>query len=154
LALVRLVPYTSDYLEKSWAWLNEPETKRLTMTPDFTREEQIAFFDGLPSRDDYKIWGIATEEGTPIGAAGIKHIDGGTGEVFLYIGEPSWRGRGAGSDVLRLCQERALQLGLDQLTATILPANGQSVRAFEKAGYTIDERGSTADAIRMTKALV
>src|SRR4051794_4044142 len=123
------------------------------MTPDFTREDQIAFFDGLPARDDYKIWGIATEEGAPIGAAGIKHIDDSSGEVFLYIGEPEWRGRGAGLEVLRLCEERALQLGLNGLTATILPANGQSVRAFEKAGYTIDVRGSAADAIQMTKVL-
>ena len=29
------------FLEKSWHWLRDPEIKWLTMTPDFTREEQL-----------------------------------------------------------------------------------------------------------------
>ena len=98
MAGIELVPFTRDYLERSWTWLNDPEVKRLTMTPDFSRAEQAAFFDSLPGRSDYRIWGVASEAGAPIGAAGIKHIDGTSGEVFLYIGEPACWGSGTGPE--------------------------------------------------------
>jgi RimJ/RimL family protein N-acetyltransferase len=147
-----LAPYTREYLERSWAWLNDPEIKRLTMTPDFSPDDQAAFFDGLPDRSDYRIWGVASD-GEPIGAAGIKNIGGTSGEVFLYVGERAWWGRGIGSEILHLCEREARALGLDRLTAVISSANGRSVRAFEKAGYAIDGGGSAADIVRMTKSL-
>lgn len=149
---IALVPYTREYLERSWGWLNDAEIKRLTMTPDFSREDQAAFFHGLPHRNDYRIWGVASD-GEPIGAAGIKHIDGTSGEVFLYVGERGWWGRGIGAEILHLCEREARALGLDCLTAVISSANDRSVRAFQKAGYAIDGGGSTADIVRMGKTL-
>jgi RimJ/RimL family protein N-acetyltransferase len=54
---------------------------------------------------------------------------------------------------LHLCEREARALGLGCLTAVISSANGRSVRAFEKAGYAIDEGHSAADIVRMTKSL-
>ena len=89
-AAIHLEPYNRVYLDLSWDWLRDPEIKALTLTPDFTREQQQAFFDALPRRADYKVWGVASDEGEKIGAAGIKHIDGQDGEFWCYIGERTW----------------------------------------------------------------
>ena len=72
-----LVDFSIEFLEKSWEWLNDPVIKALTMTPDFTREDQENFFKNLPYKDDYWIRGI-TENNLPIGVMGLKHITGAT----------------------------------------------------------------------------
>jgi len=37
-----LVPYSREFLNLSFRWLTDPEIKRLTDTPDITREGQEA----------------------------------------------------------------------------------------------------------------
>jgi RimJ/RimL family protein N-acetyltransferase len=152
-ASICLVPYDRTFLDRSWDWLRDPEIKQLTMTPDFTREDQLAFFDALCRREDYRIWGVAAADGRPIGAAGIKHIRQGSGEVFLYIGERSWWGRGAGQQILQLCEAEARKLGLTRLTMIASQSNGRSIRAFEKSGFTVDGDGSVDGITRMSKVL-
>ena len=39
--MLSLVEYTEEFLELSWLWLSDPEIKELTMTPDFTKKEQL-----------------------------------------------------------------------------------------------------------------
>jgi hypothetical protein len=47
------VRYDERLLEHSWAWLQDPEIKRLTDTPDFTRTAQRSWFESLGGRTDY-----------------------------------------------------------------------------------------------------
>ena len=44
---IKLVDYTLDYLELSWKWLNDPEIKVLTNTPDFSLDQQLKWFNSL-----------------------------------------------------------------------------------------------------------
>lgn len=150
---ISLTQYDRTYLDKSWDWLRDPEIKQLTMAGDFTREEQVSFFESLPVREDYKIWGVAAPDGEPIGAAGIKNISGSTGEFWCYIGERDWWGRGIGGRILELCEEKARDLGLDQLTMIAGANNDRSINAFEKMGFTPDPEWSTADIVHLTKIL-
>ena len=152
-ASICLVPYDRTYLDCSWEWLRDPEIKQLTMAGDFTREEQIAFFESLPTRDNYKIWGVAAPDGQPIGAAGIKNISGSTGEFWCYIGERDWWGRRIGGRILELCEEKASDLGLDQLTMIAGANNDRSINAFEKMGFTPDPEWSTETIVHLTKTL-
>jgi RimJ/RimL family protein N-acetyltransferase len=150
-AMIFLVPFDRSFLDRSWDWLRDPEIKRLTMAPDFTRADQLAFFAHLPAREDYKIWGVVADT-RPIGAAGIKNISAGSGEAFLYIGDKSWWGRGAGVEILQLCEAKARDLGLTELRMEAAPWNERSVRAFEKAGFIVQGSGDD-DLIRMAKQL-
>jgi RimJ/RimL family protein N-acetyltransferase len=150
---IRLVRYDRTYLNRSWDWLRDPEIKELTMAGDFTREDQEAFFASLPERNDYKIWGIQSADGDPIGAAGIKNIRGTTGEFWCYIGERSWWGRRIGGRILELCEEKARELGLDELTMIAGATNDRSIGAFEKMGFTPEPEGSTATVVRFSKSL-
>lgn len=149
---IRLVPYTRTYLDRSWTWLNDPEVKALTLTPDFTRAQQEAFYDSLSARPDYHLWGVAAGD-APIGAAGIKHVVGTTGEFWCYIGERGWWGQGVGPRILTLCEEQARDLGLNQLTMVAAADNLRSIRAFEKMGFVLDPEASTAERAWLGKAL-
>lgn len=150
---IRLVPYDRVYLELSWEWLRDPEIKTLTQTRDFTRAQQLAFFAALPERKDYKIWGLKTLEGHAIGAAGIKHIKGNTGESWCYIGERDWWGRGIGGQILTLCEEKARYLGLKQLTMFAATDNRRSISLYSKMGFMVDAERSTQKRVAMYKPI-
>lgn len=150
-ASIRLVPYSREYLDRSWEWLNDPETKRLTLTPDFTREDQIRFFASLPARDDYRIWGLELEGVGPIGAAGIKHISGSTGEYWGYIGEKQHWGQGLGRSILELVEAEAGSLGIDALVLRVAGYNQRAIRLYEHCGYVAC--GGRDGTLRMKKQL-
>lgn len=148
---VQLVPFDQAFLERSWNWLQDPEIKRLTLTPDFTREEQQRFFDGLPSRSDYRIWGVVLAGGELIGAAGLKNVTRGSAEYWGYIGEKQWWGKGLGGEMLTAVEAEARKLGLPQLVLRVVTDNVRAVRAYEKSGFQVarDEAG----VLTMSKSL-
>ncbi|CAA9528358.1 MAG: hypothetical protein AVDCRST_MAG31-2141 [uncultured Sphingomonas sp.] len=139
---VRLVPFDRGFLDRSWVWLHDGETKRLTMTPDFTREDQRRFFESLPSRSDYRIWGVILDPEGAIGAAGLKHIGGGSAEYWGYIGEKSWWGRGLGGEMLAAVEAEARRLGLARLNLRVAAENIRAVRLYERAGFERSEERS------------
>jgi RimJ/RimL family protein N-acetyltransferase len=151
--MLRLVPYDRQYLDLSWTWLNDPEVKAMTLTPDFTRAQQEAFFATLPTRTDYHIWGVEVDGGTPVGAAGIKHVKGHSGEFWCYIGERSMWGRGLGSMILEACAEQAQVIGLTELFMVAASDNQRSIGAFEKSGFVRDGEGSDEQLTRLRLSL-
>ena len=149
---VTLVPYDRDYLDRSYDWLHDPEIKAMAMAPDFTRDDQEAFFAELPQREDYKIWGVAAD-GRPIGVGGIKNIAGGDGEFWCYIGEREYWGKGIGGRILELCEEKALELGVTRLTMTALETNERSLNAYRKAGFELLARDEAEGTVTLEKQL-
>ena len=136
---VTLVPYDRRYLDLSWDWLTDPETKALTMTPDFTREDQARFFDRLPLRSDYRLWGLELAGEGPIGVVGLKRIRPGIAEYFGYIGEKRLWGRGLGALILAAIEDKARGLDLDALDLTVARDNARAIRLYQKHGYRVTE---------------
>lgn len=149
--MIRLIPYTARFLDLSWCWLNDPQVKALTMTPDFDREGQQRFFDGLPDRDDYRIWGVTDSHGRPIGAAGLKHIDGAVAEYWGYIGEQDCWGKGLGKRMLVEIESKAVELAIKRLYLMVDRKNLRARALYEKSGY-IAERPND-QIIKMKKVL-
>ncbi len=152
-ANIHLEPYDRTYLNLSWEWLRDSEIKALTLTPDFTREQQLTFFDTLSSRADYRIWGVAADDGEKIGAAGIKHIDGPDGEFWCYIGERAWWGRGIGGRILELCEDKARLFGVERLIMIAAASNARSVKAFEKMGFVLDDVDPGEGLVQLSKTV-
>lgn len=138
-ASLRLVRYCETYLEKSWDWLQDPETKALTMTPNFGREDQRRFFDSLAGRHDYRIWGVELAGVGPIGAAGLKHIDGKSAEYWGYIGEKAHWGRGLGKQMLSAIEKQASALAIDHLYLTVARDNVRAVSLYRSGGYIANQ---------------
>ncbi|EPJ8277656.1 GNAT family N-acetyltransferase, partial [Citrobacter freundii] len=97
--MLKLVKYDESFLVLSWLWLKDPEISALTMTPEFTKEEQLIFFRSLEKRKDYFIRGI-TYQNEKIGAVGIKNINQDKGEYWGYIGEKKYWGQGLGKEIM------------------------------------------------------
>ena len=149
--VVSFVPYTRDFLAKSWDWLNDAEIKSLTLTPDFTKEQQEKFYNGLPARKDYMIWGISLN-GLPIGACGLKHITVKGAEYWGYIGEKQYWGKGLGSQIISHCERMAQARRLTELYLHVGKNNVRARRLYEKCNFTLDG-APNGDVIVMKKVI-
>jgi RimJ/RimL family protein N-acetyltransferase len=128
--------FDEHFLERSWEWLSDPEIKRLTMTPDFTREEQLRWFARLPDMPDYRIWGMSYE-GVPIGALGLKRITKDEAEYWGYIGEQSYWNAGLGGEMMRFISARARELKLTRLYLNVHSDNARAVQLYTNVGFKI-----------------
>ena len=149
--MLHLVPYDRTYLDLSYTWLSDPETKALTMTPDFTREDQQAFFAGLANRTDYRLWGVETDDEGPVGAAGIKRIADSSGEYWGYLGDKQLWGRGLGRHLVAAVEDKARRLGLSRLYLNVAKDNPRATSLYRRMGYA--EAGSADDVLCMEKTL-
>jgi RimJ/RimL family protein N-acetyltransferase len=143
---VELVEYDKSVLEKSWTWLSDPEIRALTLTPEFSREAQLAWFVSLSSRTDYKIWGVAYE-GTVIGACGLKNILGAEAEYWGYFGVKWYWGRGLGASMLNTMLTQARRLELQRVYLKVGQTNTRARRLYERLGFR--EFGTEDDRVLM-----
>lgn len=149
---LELVPYDRACLDKSWEWLRDPEIRALTMTPEFTREDQIRFFESLPTRQGYDIWGVAVD-GAVVGAAGLKNARGQLAEYWGYLGERKLWGQGIGKQLMLAIEAQALAMGYILLDLHVSISNPRAISLYRKMGYHEDAATSHAAVIRMVKAL-
>ena len=148
---VELVSFDKCFFEKSRAWLEDEEVNRLTDTGELPMEsDRLKWFESLHSRMDYLIWGVACEE-EPIGACGLKNIQGSKAEYWGYIGEKSYWGKGLGSSMLKGVERKAKELNLDELYLTVLMENDRAIRLYINNGY--EDRGSIGCYLIMAKQI-
>lgn len=134
---IELVDYSETFLDKSWQWLNDPEIKRLTNTPDFTKEGQKRWFENLKNNISYWVRGISYG-GEPIGVVGLKNIDfeKKTAEYFGYIGEKDNWGKGLSKQLLPLVFEYAKNtLKLTSIYLNVIVENQRAIKAYQTAGF-------------------
>ena len=134
--------YDREFLDLSYGWLRDPEIARLTMTPAFSQKEQVAFFESLPQRKDYLIFGLEYD-GKKIGAYGLKNIKAESAEYWGYIGDKSYWGKGIGifmiSDMVQLCAELEIQ----KIWLKVEKENKRAINLYQKSGFvrTTDSDG-------------
>lgn len=133
---IEFVPYDEKFLKLSWFWLNDPEVKVLSNTPDFSIEEQQMWFNNLKTNKQYRIWGIEAES-KPIGAAGLKRITKTNACIFWYIGDKNFWGKGIGTFIASEITDKAKELELDYLYGEPLVENFRSINLLFKEGYKI-----------------
>ena len=146
-----LVPYTIECLEKSWVWLNDPEIRELTMTPYFTREEQQCFFQSLPERSGYDVWGVCLDGYGVVGAAGLKNQRDSVAEYWGYIGERQFWGAGLGRKLIAAVEAEARALGITALFLKVARTNERAIALYMKTGFTVDITESDENVLHMVK---
>jgi RimJ/RimL family protein N-acetyltransferase len=148
---VELVTFDKRFFEKSRSWLVDEEVNRMTDTGELPSEpNRLKWFESLPLKKDYFIWGVACEE-EPIGACGLKNIQGSKAEYWGYIGEKSYWGKGLGSSMLKGVEQKAKDLNLDELYLTVLVENNRAIGLYRKNGYL--EIGEADNRLIMAKRL-
>lgn len=134
-----------EYEQVALPWYQDPEVLQLSEggEPPYDRARIRRMFEVLSSKGELYL--IEVEE-----AAGWRVVGDAAlipEDVPIVIGQAEDRGRGIGTEVLRLLVLRARALGWTEARATgIAPANHRSRRLFERAGFIVVPARPGADA--------
>jgi RimJ/RimL family protein N-acetyltransferase len=102
-----------------------------------TRKGHIAYFRKAFRDPSQRLYAILSN-GVHIGNCGFKNIspDGRKGELWIYIGDPSMRGKGAGREATRLLiQEGFERIGLKTICLHVADFNLAAQRMYLRFGF-------------------
>ncbi|MDF3015529.1 MAG: GCN5-related N-acetyltransferase [Thermomicrobiales bacterium] len=139
--LVALGPLRREHIPLCLRWINDFGTTRmLGVTPrPMTLEQEAAWYEQTAANDGevaFTIYERAT--GRAIGNCGLHEVDLANRRtvVGIMIGEPDARGRGYGTEAMRLLLDYAFTvLGLHSVMLTVFEYNGAGRRCYEKVGF-------------------
>ncbi|MFS8523750.1 MAG: GNAT family protein [Limnochordales bacterium] len=103
-----------------------------------TLEECALWHKRLQSHRHWQLFGIEAAEVGLIGDIELDHIAWRSGEAELRvrIGEPSLRGKGLGTEAVRLMLAYAFErLNLTRVYVRVLASNRQAIASYRKAGF-------------------
>jgi RimJ/RimL family protein N-acetyltransferase len=139
---VALGPAGRDQLPAYARWFSDMNTMRTQGQPEpapRTVEELETWYEsemsGNPSRKFFSVYDLASW--SLIGFVDLQHIDRrhGTATMSLMVGEPDFRGRGFGTEMVRLILDFGFTaLGLHNIMLECYEYN-LARRAYEKAGF-------------------
>lgn len=120
-------------------WRNTPEIRDLgTLQRGVSAEEHARWFEESVASATRRLF-IIEDGGAPVGQLRFDDRGGGRWDVSVYL-IPGKTGRGVGVEVLtRGCRELFTEVGARLVVAFIRQDNWRSLRAFGKAGFTLDE---------------
>lgn len=135
-------------------WANDPAVRASSFVEEQIPWERHREWFAARLRDPACLhYVITTPEGDPIGQARFE-IGNGREAVIAVSIAAAWRGKGHGTEAIRLATEQACRhAGLTLVRAFIRPENTASVRAFSKAGFSapIPIRYNGRPALCMTR---
>lgn len=141
--LVALGPIRRDQIPTFLRWMNDFGTTRmLAVQPrPHTVEQETAWFEAAAASDsEYHFAIYERSSGRVIGNCGVvavKHPHR-CAEVGIMIGDPSARGRGYGTEAMRLLLDYAFTvLGLHNVTLRVFAFNTPAQRCYEKVGFRV-----------------
>lgn len=137
--MIELSAYSSKHLEATFDWMQNEELKNsFLFARTVTRESHQLWFDQLENDHSQKIMAI-TYDGVHVGNIGLKNIDNKNkkAEVWIYIGEMEFRGRGIARCALtNFVQSLAGQF--NKLYAHVADFNYASLKLFLSSGFRIE----------------
>lgn len=141
--LVRLAPLDPSLLADYHRWNNDRDTQRLSGFPDPPGERSLEGTRGWLERarasEDPRWWTLVeVSTGRAIGHVNLRDIDRhhGTAEMGITIGEKDARGRGYGTEAVKLLLAYAFEeAGLHNVMIDVFAYNPAALRAYQKAGF-------------------
>ena len=126
--------------DAAFVWPLEGESARPLAAAQMKKRHEKEKEDEKAKRLYYFM--IRSREGDrTLGFARLHWIEftNGTGHLRLYIGDPADRGKGYGSETLRLVLRYAFEeLNLHRLTISVAGYNEGAIRFFERAGFVTE----------------
>lgn len=146
---VDLAPPEMEDAENLSRWLNDPAVwvpfARLWPT-NVDHERQ--WISNQPSRrDEINFIIFEKPSGRAVGLAGLRSLDSAnaTGRLGVLIGEPADRGKGLGTEAVKVLLGYAFDyLGLRRVNLAVLASNPAAIHIYEKLGFLREgvERGA------------
>ena len=139
--LVALGPLVRDHIPLYLRWMNDFETTRMIANSPrpMALEQETAWYEGAAAdngRPVFTIYERAT--GRAVGNCGLHEVDliNRRTVVGIMIGEPDARGRGYGTEAMRLLLDYAFTvLGMHSVMLTVFEYNFAGRRCYEKVGF-------------------
>lgn len=134
----------ADVTETYVNWLNDPEVNRYLEIrfARHTLESCSAFVEQTNTDPQSHLWGIFDKSNNQhIGNIKLGFINTrySSGQLSLFIGEKSYWGKGLATEAIFAVTRWAFQeLELVRIEAGCCDENTPSLRAFLKAGYTVE----------------
>lgn len=140
--VVRLRALERGDAETHWAFMNDYDTVRGMSSGILypsSREDEARYLEQQSSytRGEYQ-FAVETLDGHFIGRCGFTRVDwkNRLAEIGIMIGDPAFRGRGYGTDALRLLTRFAFEeMNLHKLKLSVFAFNMQAVACYEKCGF-------------------
>ena len=152
---VRLRAIERADLPRFVAWLNDPEVRsHLYAFAPLSLADEERWFEGLGKDPRQRVFAIeAHEEGAEgrwalLGGCGLHEIDlrNGRAGLGIYLGERAARGKGAGTEAMRLLLDFAFgELRLHRVELEVYEENARARAVYEKLGFVVE--GRRRDAI-------
>lgn len=138
--MLRLRRVHKDDCRLLWEWANEPAVREASFSSEpIPWKEHVKWFR-TKLKDPFCLFFIALDEGEPIGQVRYD-IDDKEAVISVSLAKEV-RGKGYGSQLIRLASERVLDGSVvNAIHAYIKQENEASINAFVKAGF--QEFGTT-----------
>jgi RimJ/RimL family protein N-acetyltransferase len=161
--LVLMREVTADDLQQVWEWENDSEMglylnadpqKRMSM------DEVRRRFQQYRTDPTSGLFIIATLENESIGMLGFDRLykDIGTCRLFIGIGPDKYRGRGYGTDAMRLVLRFFFKdMGMKKVQLSVYDFNTRAMASYRKSGFEVESvrrniayvNGGWCDSIEM-----
>ena len=145
---IRLRALEPEDMEAMWRWQNDWATQRLgDDSPDLALSRDTVQRTFGPD-SGFITYIIETLDGHVIGNCGYNEYSGRNRRcsVGIWIGEAEWRGRGYGTEAMRLLLDYLFQqMGLHRVALTVVADNAQAIASYQKCGF--HEEGREREAV-------
>ena len=124
-------------------WVNKPELKKMTGTVyPISELEHKNWFENKVTHNNEKIFGIElNSEKKLIGIVGLKNINyiNSNAELYIYIGDNSYIGKGLGRDSLTTIVKFSFEeMNLHKIYLEVFSYNENAKLLYEKVGFEIE----------------
>jgi RimJ/RimL family protein N-acetyltransferase len=133
---IALEPLRDEDSDTLYRWINDRELVAFSAAfRPVTREDHDAWFADVRGRKDVDVFAIR-EAHRLVGSCQLI-VDDEEAELRIRIGEADARGRGLGTEAVRLLVAHGFEaLGLRRIWLQVFPHNERAIRSYEKVGFT------------------
>lgn len=149
LSTVSLVPFTWEHVRLTFDWIRDPDFRHLfLMRGQSTWNGHQAYFKRVLADSTQRVFAILVD-GLHVGNCGLKNLDSErkTGELWIYVGDPSTRGKRIGRLATELLlREASERLGLMMIYLNVADFNIVARRLYEQLGFVeVPWQGNTGE---------
>jgi RimJ/RimL family protein N-acetyltransferase len=127
-------PEHRDALARSFERLSEESRYRRFLAPmEQLGPTMLAYLTEVDHHDHEALLAFDRESGEAVGVARYVRTNGASAEAAVTVID-EWQGRGLGTALTSLLAERALEEGIDRLTAVLLAENKEMIALLETVG--------------------